>query len=209
MHLATHHKFALVAAVGLSGIAVFDAVTHGVTGHWSAFSDEGEIPWVQRMGDLVHGLAYAGGVWVLHAERRRIHANRAAAVFGWLLFAALGLLAVGLLLVAAVPSSSSEEGLKSALEPVIGAGFILQFIAAIGLGLSLTRRPETGPGSRILLAVVPVIGITALLAAVAADWAHPAYAEAAVIVGTALLGAAAVTTRAAARDGYESVVAPR
>lgn len=195
MKLATHHKFALTGALGLSGLAVFDAITHGITGHWSAFSDDGDIVWMRALGSVVHGLAYAGALWVLHAERRRIHANRTAAVFGWLLFAAFVPLAVGFL--TAMPLQAAGIGLAvyDAVTPVIGAAFGLQFVAGIGLGLSLRRRPETGPGSRILQAIIPVIGATALVAFLVPDWAHPAYVEACTIVGAALLGAAAPARR--------------
>ncbi len=190
MNLARHHQFALAGALGLSAIALFDAVTHGLTGHWSVFSEEGEIPWIQSAGNVVHGLAYAGALWVLHVERRRIHATRSAAVFGWLLFAAFAALAAGFLLVAPFSPHGRLESLVLVYEPVIGITFGLQFLAAIGLGLSLLKHSETGVGSRILLAVVPVLGVTALLAVVAPAWAHPAYVETTTIIGTALLGTA-------------------
>lgn len=184
MHLDSHHKFALIAGLGLSAIALNDAVTHGLTGHWSVFADEGPT-WIVATGDVIHGLAYAGGLAVLRAERSRIHANRAASIFGWLLFAAFVPLAVGFLLGGIVPL---RDTLMNAGGPVIGIAFLLQFVAALGLGLSLAKHPETGVGSRILLAVLPVIGLTVLLALVAADWAHPAYVETVTIVGVALLG---------------------
>ena len=195
MQLTTHHKFALAGAVGLSGIAVFDALTHGVTGHWSAFSDDGDVAWVRTLGNLVHGLAYAGALWVLRAERRRIHVNRAAAGFGWLLVAAFVPLAVGFLTVVPLQPFGIGVGLYDVVTPVIGVAFGLQFVAGIGLGLSLLKRPETGPGSRILQAIIPVIGATALTAFLATDWAHPAYVEVCTIVGVALLGAAAPAGR--------------
>jgi hypothetical protein len=195
MQLATHHKFALAGALALSGVAVFDAITHGITGHWSAFSDDGDIAWVRALGSAVHGLAYAGALWVLHAERRRIHATRAATVFGWLLFAAFVPLAVGFL--TAMPLQAAGIGFASydVVTPIIGFAFVLQFVAGVGLGLSLRTRPETRPGSRILQAIIPAIGATALIAFLAPAWAHPAYAEACTILGAALLGATAPAER--------------
>lgn len=195
MQLATHHKFALAGALGLSGIAVFDAITHGITGHWSAFSDDGDVPWVRALSSIVHGLAYAGALWVLHAERRRIHANKAAATFGWLLFAAFVPLTIGFLTIMPFQAFGIGVAAVDSLTPVIGVAFGLQFLAGAGLGLSLWRHPETGPGSRILQGIIPVIGATVLTAYLATDWAHPAYVEACTIVGTSLLAAAAPAER--------------
>ena len=195
MQLKTHHKFAVAGALGLSGIAIFDAITHGITGHWSAFSDDGDIAWVRALGNVVHGLAYAGALWVLHAERRRVHANKAAAAFGWLLFAAFVPLAVGFLTAMPLQAFGFGAAAVHVVTPVIGVAFALQFIAGIGLGLSLRKHPETGPGSRILQAIIPVIGVTALIAFLARDWAHPAYVEACTVIGTSLLAAAAPAGR--------------
>lgn len=197
MQLRTHHKLALAGALGLSGIAIFDAITHGLTGHWSMFADDGEVPWVMAVGDLVHGLAYTGALAVLHTERRRIHANRAASIFGWLLFVAFVPLAIGFLLSSIPPARDTVLELGGV---VIGVAFGLQFIAALGLGLSLVRHPETGVGSRVLLAFLPVVGVTVALAILAKDWAHPAYVETVVIIGTALLA----TSR---RRGHAPLVA--
>lgn len=195
MKLARHHRLALPAAVGLSAIAIFDAVTHGLTGHWSVFADDSGVPVALAVCSVVHGLAYAGALWVQYAERGRIRANRAASVFSWLLFAAFVPLAAGFLLLAPFEAYGHFEGAYAALAPVIGVAFGLQFLAATGLGLSLLRHPETGVGSRMLAALPLVMGLTALLAFVAPDWAHPAYVETVTIVGVALLGTATPARR--------------
>jgi hypothetical protein len=57
MKLALHHRLALPAALGLSAIAIFDAITHGVTGHWSVFADDSGSAAAQALGAAVHGLA--------------------------------------------------------------------------------------------------------------------------------------------------------
>jgi hypothetical protein len=191
MALASHHRAALVAALGLSAVALADAVSHGITGDGSVFSDEGQVPWIRSVGAVVHGLAYAGGVWALHAERRRLEANRMATAFRWLLVAALAALAAGFGLVAPFAPDGLPPAPDAVFAAVVGTAFGLQFVAATGLGLSLLRHPETGVGSRVLQAVLPVLALTALLAAVAPAWAHPAYLEATTIVGVALLGTAA------------------
>lgn len=195
MNLARHHRFALTAGLGLSSIAVFDAITHGVTGHLSVFADDSDMPVVQAVGGVVHGLAYLGALWVLQVERRRIHANRVASVFGWLLFAAYIPLAVGFLLVAPFQAFGLLDSLFTALAPAFGIGFALQFLAAAGLGLSLLRHPPTGVGSRILAAIPLGIGLTIVMAVFAGNWAHPGYVEALTIIGVALLGTATHSRR--------------
>jgi hypothetical protein len=191
MALAPHHRVALAAALGLSAVALVDAVSHGVTGDWSVFSDEGQIPWIRSAGAVVHGLAYAAGAWVLHAERRRLVVNRSATVFRWLLVVALAVLAAGFGLVAPFAPDGLPPAPDAVFAAVVGVAFGLQFVAATGLGLSLLRHPETGIGSRLLQAVLPVLAVTVLLGAVAPAWAHPAYLETTTILGVALLGTAA------------------
>lgn len=195
MNLAPHHRLALLAALGLSVIAIFDAITHGVTGHSSVFADGSDSTAAQALGAVVHGLAYLAALWVLHIERRRIHANRAATVSGWLLFAAFVPLAAGFLLGGPFRALGLLEGMFTLLDPVIGISFGLQFLAAAGLGLSLLRHPETGVGSRILATIPVVLGLTILLAVFAPDWAHPAYIETITIVGVSLLGTATPSRR--------------
>ncbi|KGN31364.1 hypothetical protein N802_04540 [Knoellia sinensis KCTC 19936] len=191
MQLGTHHRYALAGAVVLSALALYDAATWGLTGHSSVFVDTGPR-WAQILAGVVHVVAYTGALAVLHAERRRIHTNRAAAVFGWLLFVAFIPLAVGYLLIA-IPAVT--EVVQSRGEVVFGLAFGLQFLAAIGLGLSLVKHPETRIGSRILLGIVPTIGLTAALAAWTSNWAHPAYVEAVTLMGIALLATRTPTHR--------------
>ena len=197
MNLARHHRVALAGALGLSAIALFDAVTHGLTGHWSAFSDDGQNPAIRAAGEAVHGLAYAGAVWVLVAERRRLHANRRTTVFAWVLALSFAALAAGFLVAAPFTAAAGARPAVAFFEPVIGAAFALQFLAAIGLGLALLRHAETGVGSRLLAATVPVLALTLVLASVAPAWAHPAYVETTTILGVALLGTAVRPLRAA------------
>lgn len=187
MNLALHHRLALLAALGLSTIAIFDAITHGLTGHWSAFADSSDLPVAQAIGSVVHGLAYLGGVWVLYLERHRIRANRPATAFWWLLVAAFAPLGTAFLLLGPFRALGQSESVFTPLDPVIGIAFGLQFLAATGLGLSLLRHPETGAGSRFLAAIPVVLGLTILLTVVAPDWAHPAYLETITIVGVSLL----------------------
>lgn len=201
LSLHRHHVLALAGAAGLSAIALTDAATHGLTGSWSLFSDDGDVPWVRSLGAVVHGLAYAGAVWVLHAERDRLRVNRAAAVFSRLALVAFLLLAAGFLLVAPLMPYGLAGPVEPALGPVIGVAFVVQIVAAAGVGLSLLRRPDAGPGTWVLASLPVVLVLTVLLGLVAADWAHPAYLETVTVVGVALLGARRRTDDGAPRAG--------
>jgi hypothetical protein len=67
-------------------------------------------------------------------------------------------------------------------------GFAGMFLSSVVLGFALWKVTDLRWASRTLsLGVVAGIGFTILLAVVASDWSHPAYAEAAVYLGTALL----------------------
>lgn len=207
LSLATHHRVALVAAAATSGIALFDAVTHGFTGDYSAFSDDSEVVALLVTGDVVHGLTYAALGYVLVREAGHIdRANRAARVLRWLLLAALATLAVGFLLLAPTHLTGGSERFTSSFGIVVGPAFALMFVAGVGLGLSLLRSPRMRYGAVSLAGVIPVLGLTALVAWLAPGFAHPAYAETAIHFGVALLGARLVTTSTlTARTAPESV----
>lgn len=194
LSLATHHRVALVAATGLSGLALFDALTHGFTGHYSAFSDDSDSVLLQTLGSVVHGATYTLLVWALAREAGRIRAaGRVAAVFRWLLAIALGILAFGFGLLHPVSVALDVEDAVSVFGVIGGPAFLLMFVAGFGLGLSLLRAPEMRYGAALLTAIIPMFGLLGLLAWLAPDFAHPAYAETALHFGVALLGARAAT----------------
>jgi hypothetical protein len=133
----------------------------------------------------VHGLTYALRAAALVHCATRIDAGRAAV--RWLRRIAvvdLVLLAVPFLYSAAT-GAVGGDGLLGA---VLGFAFLALFPLAVALGAVLAARRETRhrPGW-LLLATLPLIGVTALLGAV--GWAHPGYAETLVYLGLALLGA--------------------
>ena len=194
MHLSTHHKIALPAAALTSCIALFDAATHGLTGGYSWFADDSGVRPAQVFGSLAHGLAYVALCVVLVREAALISAaGRVQAVLRWILVGSLALLAAGFLFVAPFLESPETAGTVGAILGVsMSVGFIGMILGSLILGPLLLRAPGLRTGARVLTAMLPVLGVTILLAFVANDWAHPAYLETALHFGLALLGVDAV-----------------
>ncbi len=194
MRLSTHHKIALPAAALASCIALFDATTHGLTGGYSWFADDSGVRPVQVLGSLSHGLTYVALCYVLVREATLIAAaGRVQAVLRWILVGSLVLLAAGFLFVAPFLESPETAGnVGVVLGALMGAGFSGLILGSLILGPLLLRAPALRTGARVLTAMVPVFGVTILLAVVARDWAHPAYLETTLHFGIALLGVDAV-----------------
>jgi hypothetical protein len=205
MQLSTHHKVALAGAAMTSGIALFDAMTHGLTGEYSMFSDESGVRLAKVFGDLVHGLTYVALCFVLVREATLIAAaGRAQAVLRWILVGSLTLLAAGFLLVAPWLESPESAGVVGVVLVVLmSIGFAGMIFGSLIIGPLLLRTPGLRTAARVLTAMVPVLGITILLAFVATDWAHPAYLETTLHFGIALLGVDAVRRSAEASPETE------
>jgi hypothetical protein len=205
MQLSTHHKVALAGAAMTSGIALFDAMTHGLTGEYSMFSDESGVRLAKVLGDLVHGLTYVALCFVLVREATLIAAaGRAQAVLRWILVGSLTLLAAGFLLVAPWLESPESAGVVGVVLVVLmSIGFAGMIFGSLIIGPLLLRTPGLRTAARVLTAMVPVLGITILLAFVATDWAHPAYLETTLHFGIALLGVDAVRRSAEASPETE------
>ena len=188
MPLAPHHRLALAGAVGLSSLALFDAVTRGLTGSGSVFSDGSDVRWLAVAGSVVHGLAYLTFAHVVRVERERIAVSRPARLAARVLIPVLAVLGVGFLVLWPL-AASMPTPLRSAVSAVIGIAFALHFLGALVLGLGTVRRAEARPGSLLLASLLPVIALTAVLGLLAPPFVHPAYAETTVAFGLALLGA--------------------
>jgi hypothetical protein len=196
----TVHQVAFFAALGIAGIALFDAATHGVTGHDSVFADDTDIVWLAQVGNVLHGLAYAAAVGVLVMNRRRIVVvNRVAAAAYWPVLVAVAMLGTGFLL---VMPFLNLDAMPVAAEIVATAAFAVMLLGAPVLGLALLRAPDMFPGNALLAAMVPVLGLTILIGLLAPNWAHPAYLETASAFGLSLLGyrGAVRTVAASPRD---------
>lgn len=193
----TVHQIAFLAAFGIVCIALFDAVTQGVTGHNSVFADDTDIVWLAQLGNVLHGLAYTGAVAVLVMNRRRIVAvNRVAAAAYWPVLVAVAILGAGFLL---VMPFLDLDAMPAAAGMVATPAFVVMLLGAPVLGLSLLRAPDMRPGNALLAAMVPILGLTILVGLLAPNWAHPAYLETASAFGLTLLGYQGARRTVAAR----------
>lgn len=186
-------KFALFGAALLSFIAIQDSITHGITGHYSRASDNYGTTWIWLAANLAHGVTYLSMAVLLFAEARRIDAgSRIRKALRWLLIASFVPLAVEFLLISPVlfaidADLDSPPGWVAAAE-ILLIGFVVQFPAALALGFAIRRVPGMKLASTVLIGILAAAAFTALLAVVAKDFAHPAYLEATVVFGIALVG---------------------
>ncbi len=191
--LSTTTKLALFGAALLSFIALQDAMTHGFTGSYSRASDEYGPSWIWLASNLAHGFAYVTFTLLLLVEGSRIDAgSRLRRILRWILVVSFALMAAFFLLASPVLFATNADldhlpGWADALA-VLLIGFVLQFPVGIALGIATWRVPGLELGSRTLVGIAAAGGLLALLAAVARDFAHPAYLEATVAFGVALLG---------------------
>ncbi len=171
-----------IAAVA-SATAVCGSVYTGTTGHETPWNDSG-VPWVIASvgallavlyGLLAATLLRAGNA--IDTGRRSVRVVRVALAGDLAVLA--GVFAIGL----------SRATLDGALAAVAGVAFVLAFLLGSVLGGLLLRRPELRTPARLMLAPLALIPLTFLIAIPLPHWADPAYAEAALYVGLALLAA--------------------
>ena len=190
------HVLAVAAAAGMSGIALFDAGTKALTGHYSVFSDDSEARWAQLTSSLVHGLAYVALAAVLVQHRHRIEGvNRTARVSYWAVLSSILVLAAGFLVLLPFLDPQDMPAVPSA---AVGLAFVGMLLGAPVLAIAVRRVPELRPGTLVLMAMVPILAVTILLGIAAPAFAHPAYLETAMAFGIALLGYGAVRAPATA-----------
>jgi len=202
MPLAPHHRWALAGAVLTSAVALTDAVSHGLTGGFSPFSEESDLTLLVVAGTVVHGLAYVAFSLVLVAEAGRFSAtNRVARGSRWVVLASLAVLATGFLTVAPVATvRDAYDGVAYTVFGIMaGLGFAGLLLGSLVMGVALLRTDALGVGARVLALLLPALGATVLLAWLTPLWAHPAYLETLTYVGLALLGVGAGSLRHATR----------
>lgn len=199
--LRRHHAIALVTSAGLSAIALFDAVTHGLTGQSSAFADDSAHQGIATFGGVVHGVAYVALAVVLLRERA-LFTSRLTIGLRYLLLGAFAIFSVLFLIAtplvylttgrAALPE---DHALSGVLGLVATAAFLAMLLGGTILGLTQVRRASLGLGGRVLIALAPVLGVTVLLGVLAPDWTHPGYLETTLNLGVSLIGVGLVADR--------------
>jgi hypothetical protein len=187
--MSTINRVALAAAATLSAVALWDAIHTGLTGRPSGFSDQFGVTAMMIIGGLVHGLTYAALLAVLVVQRRRIDAG--SAVRRWirrLLVVDFGLLATMFLIGTPFLPRMERAGWGDVASTIGGLSFLLMFVLSVALGLVSVRTPQLRTAALVLMSTVPLIGLAIALAALDTGFGHPAYPEAAVYLGVALLG---------------------
>jgi hypothetical protein len=183
------NRVAIAAATTLSGVAVYDAIHAGVAGRPSGFSDAYGMTPTMIIGGVVHGLTYAALLAVLVVQRRRIDAG--STVRRWirrLLVIDFGLLATIFLIGTPFLPRMERAGWGDVSSAIGGISFLVMFVLSVALGLASVRQPHLRVAALVLISTVPLIGLAIGLGALGSSFAHPAYPEAAVYLGVALLG---------------------
>ena len=192
-----HRALAVAASLGLSAIALTDAMTHGITGHYSVFSDESGHNGVIVLGDVVHGLAYAGLAMVLRDAAGTFgRYGRLVRAVRRVLVAAFAVLAVDMIAVTPVLvlTTGLVDGAGAAVEGGIATvTFLAMLLGSLVLGVAVLRRNELGLGGQVLRLMLPVLFLTVGLGFLAPDWAHPGYLETTTNLGIALIGVGVVS----------------
>jgi len=181
-------KLAVAGAAATSGIALYDAVHHGLTGRYSVFVSDSDVPAVELAGSLVHGFTYAALATVLLVQSRLTSNSQAYRWICRLLGADFVVLAAVFLIGEPIAAATGMSIDATPAGPIVGnITFLLMFLLSFALGLTILRRPERRASAIILLAIGPVILLTVIAAALGSGFAHPAYAETLVHFGVALL----------------------
>jgi hypothetical protein len=179
-------RTALGAAVALSVLSLGDAVLRATSDTVPPWDDEGGTTWGQVSVGLLMAVTFALLAAVLVRNATVIDGGSGARRWGRRLLAAdLAVLAAGYLVVSLVDSSAAGG--------IAGVTFLAMFVLGAVLGGSLLRRPDVRVPAVLMVAPVPIIGLTFVLEALARGWGHPGYAETALYIGIALLGIAAAT----------------
>jgi hypothetical protein len=174
-------KAALGAAVVLSVVSIGDAILRATSDVVPPWDDEFGTPWVLVVTNILMAVTFGllAAVLVRNAER----IDEGSGACRWirrLLAVDLGVLAAGYLIVSVVDVDAAGA--------VAGVAFLAMFVLGVAFGATLLRRPDVRLPAILMVSVVPVIGLTFALEAIAPGWGHPGYAETVLYLGIALLG---------------------
>jgi hypothetical protein len=176
-------RVAIAGASLTSAIAVSDAAYHGFTGRNIG---ESAAVWAIVVS-LIHGLTYAALAAVLITASVQVdRGSRVRRGLRWLLAGCFGVLAAVFILGSPVLATTGDEPPAVLGVPAAGA-FFGMFVLSIALGVATIKVSAVRPSSVLLILVAPTLLMIVGLGALDSDFAHPAYAEALVNFGVALL----------------------
>ena len=174
-------RAALGAAVVLSVVSIGDAILRATGDTAPPWDDESGTPWVVTTLGFLMAVTFGllAAVLVRNAER----IDEGSGPRRWtrrLLAGDLGILAAGYVVVSIVDADAAGA--------VAGITFLAMFVLGVVLGAMLLRRPDVRVPALLMVSVVPVIGLTFAVEALAPGWGHPGYAETVLYLGIALVG---------------------
>jgi hypothetical protein len=188
---------AVSTAAVLSALALSDAALNALTPSGAApWDPEGASELMLRAVNLLHGIPYLLLAAVLMTYRRQIDQDSRA--LPWLrnilagCYAILGLFFSFAGLFAPRLGTETPEWLSAA----IFVPFLGSFIIAIPLGLLLLKHHRMQLSGWLLASPIIVLPLTIVLESTS-RWAHPAYLETVINLGTALISVAATSRRSA------------
>ena len=182
-------KAALGAAVVLSVVSIGDAVLRATSDVVPPWDDESGVRWVVTAFGVLMAATFGLMAAVLVRNADRIDEGRGSRRWTRRLLAVdLGFLAAGYLVVSVVDADAAGA--------VAGVAFLAMFVLGVAFGAVLLRRPDVRVPALLMVSVVPVIGLTFALEALAPGWGHPGYAETVLYLGIALLGTQLADERA-------------
>lgn len=188
-----HNTIAVTLASVAAASAAVDTVVLALSGHRTFVTDDERGTVFQSvLMSVFLGITFAALALVVAHERPAFSAgNRATRLMWRPLLAGLSLLALGGVVIhPAQLLTETDDGLLYNVSGLLAMiALALTFIPSLVLGLAGIRDNTLGLGGRVLRLVAPGLVLTAVLAALAPDYASPVYVTMLVLVGIALLGA--------------------
>lgn len=188
-----HHRVALPFAVAVTAAVTVDTVVLAATGQRTFLTDDEQQTTLAKSALVT--LLLAGGyltqAWVVHAEAARFaRGNRVVRAARPALLTGLLMLLVGGLVVDPVADATGGAAV-AASDAAAGLALLLTGGSAVAIGLATLRRNPLGVGARVLATILPVAGLSVLLALVAPTVASPVFLSVVLALGIAALGVGA------------------
>lgn len=206
-----HHVLAATLA-GINIIALLvDTAIVATTGEQTFITDDtqGSNVAVLAAGAAL-GVAFLAMAFVVLRESPRFaDARRVVRIARPVLLYGLFFLGGGFLTVYPLQTLTGLEEDSMAIQvsgTIAFSALALVFVTALVIGLAVIGRNPLGIGARILGLMVPVIGVTAVLAFVAPSLVSPVYTTMVVLAGVSLIG---VRAEAPVRQGSRAAASTR